>query len=80
MIYKEEARDLFSVPDDYALAHCISADFGMGKGIVLEFNKRFDMKRKLRNLYPGYLSGWRQKKLEGDCILEGSWRLILARS
>ena len=42
MIYKEEVRDLFSVPNDYYLAHCISADFGMGKGIVIEFNKRFD--------------------------------------
>ena len=38
MIYREEVRDLFSVPDDYYLAHCISADFGMGKGIVVEFN------------------------------------------
>ena len=37
MIYQEEVRDLFSVPNDYCLAHCISADFGMGKGIVVEF-------------------------------------------
>ena len=44
MIYKEEVRDLFSVSEDYYLAHCISADFGMGKGIVVEFNKRFDIK------------------------------------
>ena len=42
MIYKEEVKDLFTVPEDYYLAHCISADFGMGKGIVVEFNKRFD--------------------------------------
>lgn len=27
MTYKEEIRDLFSVPNDYYLAHCISADF-----------------------------------------------------
>ena len=47
MIYKEEYRDLFTVPEDYYLAHCISADFGMGKGIVVEFNKQFDMKNKL---------------------------------
>ena len=31
MKYKEEKRDLFSVPEDYYLAHCISADFGMGR-------------------------------------------------
>lgn len=53
MIYKEEIRDLFSVPDDYYLAHCISADFGMGKGIVVEFNKRFDMKNKLIEMFDG---------------------------
>lgn len=51
MIYKEENRDLFVVPEDYYLAHCISADFGMGKGIVVEFNKRFDMKRRLQAKY-----------------------------
>lgn len=56
MILKEEKRDLFSVSEDYCFAHCISADFGMGKGIVVEFNKRFDMKNKIRKLYPeGYL-------------------------
>lgn len=48
MIYNEEVKDLFSVSEDYYLAHCISADFGMGKGIVVEFNKRFDLKRKLQ--------------------------------
>lgn len=47
MILKEEKRDLFSVSNDYYLAHCISSDLGMGKGIVVEFNKRFDMKNKL---------------------------------
>lgn len=40
MIYKEEKRDLFSVPNDYYLAHCISADFALGKGIAVEFNKQ----------------------------------------
>lgn len=52
MVYKEETRDLFSVPEDYCLAHCISADFGMGAGIAVEFNKRFDMKNKISTLYP----------------------------
>lgn len=70
MIYKEEIRDLFSIPDDYYLAHCISADFGMGKGIVVEFNKRFDMKRKLQNNYPGYLEQWYMHSDKGDCLLE----------
>lgn len=71
MIYKEEVRDLFSVPDDYYLAHCISADFGMGKGIVVEFNKRFDMKRRLQSEYPDYINEWTHHKYIGDCKLEG---------
>lgn len=29
MVYKEENKDLFTVADEYYLAHCISADFGM---------------------------------------------------
>ena len=52
MKYREEHRDLFGVNDfesgePYCLAHCISADFGMFGGIVVEFNKRWDMKNKL---------------------------------
>lgn len=70
MQYREEVRDLFSVPDDYYLAHCISADFGMGKGIAVEFNKKFDMKRKLQSKYPDYINSW-QLYLVGDCLLEG---------
>lgn len=66
MRYKEQKRDLFSVDGDYHLAHCISADFGMGKGIVIEFNKRFDMKNKLKQLYPNYLQTW----TNGDCLKE----------
>ena len=71
MTYREEIRDLFSVPDDYYLAHCISADFGMGKGIVVEFNKRFDMKKKLQSKYPDYLNQFICHRIGGDCILEG---------
>ena len=72
MQYREEVRDLFSVSDDYYLAHCISADFGMGKGIVVEFNKRFDMKNKLQNKYEDYLYYFQKiRKGEGDCLLEG---------
>lgn len=70
MIYKEEVRDLFTVPEEYYLAHCISADFGMGKGIVIEFNKRFDMKRKLQSKYPDYINEWHRRKWSFNCILE----------
>lgn len=71
MVYKEEVRDLFSVPDDYCLAHCISADFGMGKGIAVEFNSRFGMKQRLREKCPGYLDRFTRHRVGGDCVLEG---------
>ena len=71
MELREEKRDLFSVPDDYYLAHCISADFAMGKGIVVEFNKRFDMKNKLKARYPDYLNQWQREKKRSGCILAG---------
>lgn len=70
MVYREDVRDLFSVPDDYYLAHCISADFGMGKGIVVEFNKRFDMKNKLQRKHLDYLNKYTHCRIGGDCILE----------
>ena len=51
MVYREIYGDLFQVDKKYYLAHCISADFALGKGIAVEFNKRFDMKRKLHNQF-----------------------------
>lgn len=71
MEYKEEKRGLFSVPEDYYLAHCISADFGMGAGIVLEFNKRFDMKNKLKSKYPNFLKDYVEHKWGGMALIEG---------
>lgn len=63
MKYREEHRDLFTVNEDiwkaekepdcfpYCYAHCISADLGMFGGIVVEFNKRWDMKNQLIQNY-----------------------------
>ena len=61
MIFTEKKRDLFSVPEDYFFVHCVSADFALGKGIALEFKKRFDMKNKLKEL----------EKTDSKCILIG---------
>jgi len=44
MRFNEIEGDLFTLPDDYILAHCISADAKMGKGIAAEFVRRFDLK------------------------------------
>jgi hypothetical protein len=50
MIFKEEKRDLFSVEDKYYFAHCISADYQLGAGIAVEFEKRFKLKRVLNEV------------------------------
>lgn len=48
MKYTEVKGDLFDVSVDYALAHCISWDCKMGKGIAAEFNEMFpNMKTRL---------------------------------
>jgi O-acetyl-ADP-ribose deacetylase (regulator of RNase III) len=43
MNYVERNCDLFLVGEEYALAHCISADVAMGAGIAKQFDKKFPM-------------------------------------
>ncbi|PZD97273.1 hypothetical protein DNH61_02645 [Paenibacillus sambharensis] len=43
MEFKEIKKDLFKMPEEYALAHCISADAKMSAGIAVEFKKRFKL-------------------------------------
>lgn len=43
-------RDLFTMPNDYLLAHCISADAKMGAGIAVEFEKRFQLRKVLTTM------------------------------
>ncbi len=50
----EIKQDLFTVPEDYALVHCISSDFALGAGIAKEFQKRYATKNELRTRCPGY--------------------------
>lgn len=57
MIYKEEVRDLFTVPQGYDLAHCISADFNLGGGIAKQFCTHFDMRERLLNYYGDGVKG-----------------------
>ena len=71
MTYREQQQDLFACPEEYFLAHCISADFNMGRGIVTEFNRRFFLGSKLRASYPGYLRTWQESGREYDCIVCG---------
>ncbi|KAG8002516.1 O-acetyl-ADP-ribose deacetylase 1 [Nibea albiflora] len=51
--------NLFSCPEDEALAHCISEDCRMGAGIAVMF----------RNKFKGQLELKEQKKLTGQCAV-----------
>ncbi|XP_056130775.1 ADP-ribose glycohydrolase OARD1 [Lampris incognitus] len=51
--------DLFSCPEDEALAHCISEDCRMGAGIAVMFKKKFGGVEELKE----------QKKTPGQCAV-----------
>lgn len=74
MRYLEIVSDLFNVDPSYHLVHCISADFVLGAGIAVQFDKRFDMKDKLKRFYPNYIGYYNtqaNKGILGSCIIEG---------
>ncbi|MBR2247051.1 MAG: macro domain-containing protein [Bacilli bacterium] len=66
MKYIEVTQDLFTAPPDYALVHCISADFALGAGIAVQFQKRYNTRNELRSRCPNY------KFHGGDCLGTGS--------
>lgn len=45
----ERTGDLFEYQDDYVLAHCIAADFGMAGGIAKQFVDKMNMRDKLKS-------------------------------
>lgn len=47
MVYEIVKKDLFTVPQGYYLAHCISNDFALGAGIAKQFVEHYNMKFKL---------------------------------
>lgn len=49
-----EKRDLFTVPQGYYLAHCISADFALGAGVAKTFDEVYNMRFKLFKTYDNY--------------------------
>ena len=49
-----EKKDLFTVPQGYYLAHCISADFALGAGIAKTFDEVYNMRFKLFKDYDEY--------------------------
>lgn len=54
MTITTKKRDLFTMPQGYYLAHCISADFALGAGIAKAFNDVYNMRLKLFKSYPEY--------------------------
>lgn len=50
--------DLFSAPGDYALAHCVGADFWMSRGIAVRFKQKFGRVQELKqqNAKPGEMA------------------------
>lgn len=49
----EIKKNIFDVDKKYYLAQCISADYDLGKGIAVEFNKRFHLKNNLKEIGNG---------------------------
>lgn len=47
-------KDLFTMPQGYYLAHCISADFALGAGIAKAFDSVYNMRFKLFRQHPDY--------------------------
>ena len=54
MTITTEKRDLFTVPQGYYLAHCVSSDFELGAGIAKTFNSVYNMRYKLFRSYSEY--------------------------
>ncbi|MCD1431043.1 DDE-type integrase/transposase/recombinase [Klebsiella pneumoniae] len=51
-VTREEARDLFEVPQEYSLVHCVAQDLKMSRGIAAEFRKRYGRLRELQKQNP----------------------------
>jgi hypothetical protein len=68
MLYKEVQYNLFDIPSGYYLAHCISADFKLGKGIAVDFDRIYNMRERLQDNYPYYHENWVKENMIGDCI------------
>lgn len=64
----ELKKDLFSVDEKYKFVQCVSADFGMGRGIATQFNQHFNTKERSFELYPNYLAKWKDTHITGDCL------------
>ena len=63
-----------NIKEQYYYAHCISADFALGAGITVEFDRRFNMRQKLRHDYPMFIEKFDKMQKHGrlgTCLAEG---------
>lgn len=72
-----EKGDLFAANIDglFCYAHCVSADFALGAGIAVQFDKRFQMRGRLRRDYPLFVQEFAKMQERGEfgaCLLEGN--------
>lgn len=51
-VTKEEHRDLFTVPSEYSLGHCVAEDIKMSRGIASVFKAKFGRQQELANQRP----------------------------
>ena len=59
----ETPGNLFDYENDYALAHCISADFALGAGIAKYFQARYGTRDELRQRFAHVWNGY------GYCLM-----------
>lgn len=52
MEFIEKTGDLFTAPQGFYLAHCISGDYALGAGIAKQFDSVYNMRFKLHRDYP----------------------------
>lgn len=72
MILKEQKCNLFCVGKEYTMAHCISADYALGAGIAVDFQKRYHLKEKLKETGSGSYP---------DCIyIKGVFNLVTKKN
>lgn len=69
MILKRDKKDLFEMPQEYFLAHCISADFALGAGIAKQFDSKYNMRYKLMKKYEYIYLDSNPSRYIGDVLL-----------
>lgn len=62
LVFREVNGDLFSASSNTSLAHCVSQDMHMSKGIATLFRDRFGQVNELKN-QSTFLTGEKSSKL-----------------